>query len=508
MDTMIQRLLILYALLLAAALPSAAADSDTTGIAERHALWTDTRTGQSGNPALMQSLYTHSRSEIAAAYSWASASRPVLYQMGDGHAFASVTADSYIRLSPTTSVWGEASYRTGRRRNITWCSTADFLLLYPHVMGDTLGGNLSSERYTFKGGWASRMGRLTLGAAADFRAEHEYRTTDPRPRCIATDLSIGLGATYALGHYTAGLNAGARFYKQTNNVKFYREAGIIPEYQMVGLGADYKRFSGSNSSAYYKATGWSAGLDLRPATASGAVLSASYTYTPYRRIMPNYNALPMTTLYVQRLLGEAGWRHTAARTRWSLTAVADYEHRAGDEHIAGNASASEYRVVATLTTYRNHTLTAYAQATAERTLPHGIAALRLRGGYTDFAADYLSPHREMAFAKAFGEAAAQWKHAFRHGQWLSADLSAAYRAGTSKHIAMPYATMDAAATRLADNTYAWLTADRLDIAAALRLDLPLRTRGIGGLFFRLSADYSSSPGYHATTLGASAGLSF
>lgn len=505
---MIQRLLILYTLILTAAMPAAATDRDTTGIVERRSLWTVQTLGQSGNPALMQPLYAHSRSEIAAVYSWASASRPVLYQLGDGHSFASVTAESYIRLSPNTSVWGEASYRTGRRRNITWCSTADFLLLYPHVMGDTLGGNLSSERYTFKGGWAQRMGRWTLGAAADFRAEHEYRTTDPRPRCIATDLSVTLGATYALGHYTAGLNAGARFYKQTNNVKFYREAGVIPEYQMVGLGADYKRFSGSNSSAYYKSTGWSAGLDLHPAHASGLTLSASYTYTPYRRIMPNYNALPMTTLYVQHLSGELGWRHLGDRTRWSLTAVADYEHRAGDEHLAGNASASEYRVVATLTTYHNHTLTTYAQATAERTLPHGCAVLRLRGGYTDFAADYLSPHREMAFAKAFGEAAAQWKHSFRHGQWLSADLSAAYHARTSRHITMPYATMDEASTRLADNTYAWLSADRLDIATSLRYDLPLRTRGIGGLFFAVSADWASSTGYHSTALGASVGLSF
>ncbi len=502
----LQRLTALLALI-TVLLPVSAAVPDTTGIAEHHSLWTAHTLGQSGNPALMQSLYTRSRSEIAAAYDWSSASRPVLYQLGDGHAYASVTADSYIRLSPATSVWGGASYRTGRRRNVTWCSTADYLLLYPHVMGDTLGGSLSSERYTFRGGWASRIGRFTLGAAADFRAEHEYRTTDPRPRCIVTDLSISIGATYALGCYTAGLNAGARFYKQTNSVKFFREAGVIPEYQMVGLGADYKRFSGSNASAYYKATAWSAGLDLRPA-ASGAVLSTSYAYTPYRRIMPNYNALPMTTLYVERLLGEAGWRHTAARTRWSLTAAADYERRTGDEHIAGNASASEYRVVATLTTYRNHTLTLSAQATAERTLARGTAALRLRGGYTDFAADYLSPHREMAFAKAFGEAAAQWKHAFRGGQWLSADLSAAYRARTSRRIAMPYATMDDAATRLADNTYAWLTADRLDLAASLRLDLPLRTRGIGGLFVVVSAASASSPGYHATTLGASAGLAF
>ena len=59
-----------------------------------------------------------------------------------------------------------------------WNSTADFLLLYPYVMADTLGGDPTFERYAFKAG-ASVWKKMKIGAEACFRAEHEYRTTGP-----------------------------------------------------------------------------------------------------------------------------------------------------------------------------------------------------------------------------------------------------------------------------------------------------------------------------------------
>lgn len=121
-----------------------------------------------------------------------------------------------------------------------WNSTADFLLLYPYVMADTLGGDLTFERYAFKAGWASVWKKMKIGAEARFRAEHEYRTTDPRPRNIVTDLTLRFGASAPLlASHELGLTGGLRFYKQTNNVAFLREAGVIPEYHMLGLGMDY-----------------------------------------------------------------------------------------------------------------------------------------------------------------------------------------------------------------------------------------------------------------------------
>ena len=52
-----------------------------------------------------------------------------------------------------------------------------------------------------------------------------------------TDLTLRFGASAPLlASHELGLTGGLRFYKQTNNVAFLREAGVIPEYYMLGLG--------------------------------------------------------------------------------------------------------------------------------------------------------------------------------------------------------------------------------------------------------------------------------
>lgn len=495
-------------LLLLAAHAALHAQTDSLATREHGRLLATQTLGRSGNPALMATHFATSYSEIAADFSYSSANRPLLLQTGDGERFGHVEASSYQRLSERTAVWGEASYRTGSRRNVKWCSTADFLLIYPHVMGDTLGGNLSSERYTFAGGWASRLGRLTLGAQVDFRAEHEYRTVDPRPRSIVTDLSIDLGATLALPcRYAVGATVGASFYKQTNTVKFFREDGVIPEYQMVGLGMDYKRFSGSNASAYYKATGWSAGLGLQRADHTGAFLSARFAYKPYRRILPNYNALPMTTLYVESLAAELGWRFSLGQSLLSVYAAADWEHRAGDEHLAGNASSSEYRVVADLTTYHAHTTQLYAGASLSLPTRRGELSARLEGGLVDYAADYLAPHRELSLAKAFGRADVQYITS-AGPLLLTATLHAAYTANTSRSLTLPYASMDEANAALMDYTYDRLTASYLNAGADVRADLPLSVRGLKTVFLRAGGAYTTASDYNCTALSIAAGLSF
>ncbi|MCD8317749.1 MAG: hypothetical protein LUC45_02320 [Paraprevotella sp.] len=127
--------------------------------------------------------------------------------------FGLIEADSYLRLSPSTTVWGEASYRNGKRRAVKWNSTADYLLLYPYVMADSVGGDLTCEQYTFDGGWAWQNGRFAIGAEVSFRAEHEYRTIDPRPRSIVTELNALVGASYRWKSYTWGVTAGGQFYK-------------------------------------------------------------------------------------------------------------------------------------------------------------------------------------------------------------------------------------------------------------------------------------------------------
>lgn len=301
---------------------------DTISLAEHADAYLDALKPVDGNPALEVRRYATSLSRIAATAENHRAVRPFFHQLGQGQKTLLFTADSHLRLSANTAVWGLAEYAAGERRRVKWNSTADFLLLYPYVMADTLGGDLTFERYAFKAGWASAWKKIKIGAEARFRAEHEYRTTDPRPRNIVTDLTLLFGASAPLlASHELGLTGGLRFYKQTNNVAFLREAGVIPEYHMLGLGMDYKRFSGNNASAYYKATGCEVGIDLVPTGKSGLMLSTQYAYTPYHRILPNLNALRVAGLdstwraVAPEYMKGMAWADYAKKGNWMFTSV-------------------------------------------------------------------------------------------------------------------------------------------------------------------------------------------
>lgn len=483
--------------------------TDTLATAAHHTAWVHTVWGKSGNPALMKERFPMSYSEISADCSHSDANEPLLWQMGDGETFARIKADSYLHLSPRSTVWGEASYRTGKRRHIKWNSTADFLLLAPYVMGDSLGGNLSSERYTFAGGWAGNIAKgATVGVEITFRAEHEYRTYDPRPRSIVTDLSLTAGVTVEAIHYSWGLNTGARFYKQTNSVEFYREEGVIPEYQFVGLGMDYKRFSGSNTSAYYKATGFTLGFDARPLSDKGLYASTRYDFTPFRRILPDLNALPLTTLYLQTVNAEAGWKSNGEHLKWTTFAGIDYEHRTGDEHIAGNASGSEYRIVEILTMYHAHMTDLHAEATLHYTKGKNSLTTSLRSGMLDYSARYENPARSIDWRKTYVRLNGQWQHLLPKSHLLALHVETATYINLDNTIQMPFAIMNEANTQLINHAYTHATANYWQATAGARYDFPLHLKGRYALFALIDGGWIGNATYHSYNLRVAVGLSF
>ena len=235
---------------------------DTTATAEHQNRWKHVLGDFRSNPTFMHDAYNTSMTQMCMSVRYKKANRPFQAETGDGHILGNVAVDSYLRLNPNNTVWGGASYRTGKKYNIYFNSTSDYDMLYPYVMADTIGGNMENERYAFNGGYAVKIKRWTFGAELKFRAEHEYRTIDPRPRGIATDLLLRVGLAHTLGHYEIGAGLGMKTYKQTNNVDFYNPLGVIPEFHMTGLGTDYVRFAGAVRSSYYKGTGAIADLQL------------------------------------------------------------------------------------------------------------------------------------------------------------------------------------------------------------------------------------------------------
>lgn len=57
---------------------------------------------------------------------------------------------------------------------------------------------------------------------------------------------------------------------------FYRELGVIPEFQMTGLGTESDRFSGDKRTLYYKGVGYGINLDVNPLNETGFMVMPSF----------------------------------------------------------------------------------------------------------------------------------------------------------------------------------------------------------------------------------------
>ena len=59
-----------------------------------------------------------------------------LAQEGNGRKDFSAEVNSFVVLNPRNRLFGQASYRNGRREDVVWNENSDYSLLYPYVVGD------------------------------------------------------------------------------------------------------------------------------------------------------------------------------------------------------------------------------------------------------------------------------------------------------------------------------------------------------------------------------------
>ena len=302
------------------------------------------------NPALNYYRYSDSYSSLSISGDWDNESRALNAQEGDGWGGFKVAADSYVRMSDASRIWGNAYYHNGERKNVQWNESADYDLIYPYVMADTIGGDIKSETYFFEGGYAASHGRWTFGGEFSYRALLEYRDVDPRPRNSIADLQGKAGASYQFNkRYAVALSAEAHKYKQNGDITYYNELGVSKTFHLSGLGTSYTRFDGTRNTVRYQGHIFGAGLDLLPVKSDGGwTSSVSYQHAFYEKILPGANDLTLNELDEDRYQGEIAW--TSATTRnhsWGIKANAEFRDRKGTEILYGDAVNSIYPQIAT-----------------------------------------------------------------------------------------------------------------------------------------------------------------
>jgi len=345
---------------------------------------------------------------------------PSVLQEGDGLLEGAFRAQAFRRLSEDDAVQGGASYRRGVRRNVRWNNTSDFDLLFPYVTADSVGGDLQTETYAFYGKYARRAGQFFWGAEGDYRACHEYRTVDPRPRNITSDFTVHLTGGLVLGCYAADLSAAYRRYHQQQSVEYVNPLGAkAPQLHLTGLGSHYARFQGSGAylNTRYRGNGYSLSAGVRPVGTGGISAGGSYTLFDAVQHLVNQNEAPFTELRLQDVKAYAGWRSDPGAWHEGVEAGFSYRLREGLERVIDNVATGIYDDIYTLSMYHGRTWEGSLKGAVTRESARTSLSLMPRLEYLRENFDHRFPERKLAYSHLEGELGVRWIRV--HGRWTA-----------------------------------------------------------------------------------------
>lgn len=389
------------------------------------------------NPAMRYDRFPSSlnRVELACENRWSTIS-PQLEKGKDAMLWGT-HATAFLRKTQY-SLWGRATYQSHRIKDIRYCETSDFDMLYPYVMADTVTASTTRlEVYDFLGGFAYNMGKWKIGAQGNYKAMLNSRTIDPRTKNLTSDLHMAVGASFQLlPHYEVGGGISIQFYKQTNEVKFYNEVSHPVIYHLTGLGSDYYRFRGEYTQNYYKGTGCGLDMGLKPKSERGLYVANSYHLMSTEKIISDLNELPLVRLDVHYQAFEAGYIGEHAVRKWGVRLYEGFENRRGRENIFGAAVDNVYPKISGSTPYDRKQWAVGLMGSCHWRLPSVLYKVAVSSRYEHSEESYATPYRCLkgSDVSAFLQLAGAW----RQRRWLfQVDAETKYIWSISSKLILP-----------------------------------------------------------------------
>ncbi len=395
-----------------------------------------------------------------------------LPQEGDGLRQGSFNASSFLRLDGKSSVEGAVSYQRGVKRNVVWNETSDFELLYPYVLADSVGGNLQKEAYIFSGAYSRRGGDWVWSAAGKYRALHEYRTVDPRPRDITSDLEIALSGGRELPSVLLTATVRYRKYHQQQSVEFVDQKGantlLLP---FTGLGSDFYRFetTGVFAGTRYKGRGGEFAITASSPDGDRWHSGVKYSMLNVVRHLTGQNEAPITELLTQRVSAFAAYKFKEkGRFRAGVEAAVCYELRQGKENVIDNTTSGTFRTLFSPLMYTNNVLDGSVRGVLRLQKPYGTWSLMPEAGVHMFMSSYEYPSRYMDFTDArgsvrlrFSRTSGPWMMDFEGGAGCTANLSGRFY--------LPYSLTKRNVYEAYENMYGKFSADRAEALFSARV---------------------------------------
>ncbi len=318
-------------------------------------------------------------------------------ETGDALSALDVYAGSFYIMDTKTRLSGYASYRNSTRRNSKWNENADYELIYPYVSGDSIGGDIFGEQYKFAGAYSRLSGNWITGAELKYRAQIEHRTVDPRPRNVVSDIDLSLGIGYKSARYLLCARAMLNNYNQKSSISFMSDLGSSSIYHMTGLGMDYIRFAGSNTSVSYKGLGYGTGVDFIRDDSRGWGFSFVYVSRNIDKIITSLNYLTLNELSINIINGQLSYSSEKSdRFEYGIILNAAYTDRKGIDNIFGDPTSNSYPLLTSQSMYANPISNIDAKADLKIMIGNSSITFSPSAGINDYSEKHIGSGREIS----------------------------------------------------------------------------------------------------------------
>ena len=275
-----------------------------------------------------------------------------IQQKGNGLDHLSFHVTSNYSIDSTNYVWGNVFYKNGTRKNVKWNESSDYDKIFPYVMADSVGGNLSLEEYYVEGGYNRKMKNFNFGIKADYRALIEYRNRDPRPKNTISDLNFGLGISSKITtEKIISLNILLNKYSQANELKFFNQLGNPEVYHFNGLGVYSNLFRNNNKRVYFDGNGYGFQLAYLNATKKGLMGSIGYSTSSIEKILTNLQSLVSSTINENKYSFNISYSTPDLSFFKGIKLSSQFRNRKGTEGIFFNETSSNYKKIGEATRY-------------------------------------------------------------------------------------------------------------------------------------------------------------
>ena len=413
----------------------------------------------------------------AASWNYAKDPAPVVREEGLGLSEGQLNIGTLVRLDSLSAVRGKVRYVNGVKRDVLWNSSSDCSTVYPYVMADTVGGDLRKEEYAFSGGYTARRGRFHWGVEGAYRALHEYRQADPRPRNIVSDLDVTGSACWSLTPgYVLDATLAYRRYSQSQNMSFLNARGKNTAIlHLTGLGSHFTRFSGAtdtNMNTRYAGNGVTVAAAWIPLRETGWNATASYSLLDIVHYLPNQNEVPYTELYTREADIRLQYLSRRGNLAWKAGAFARYQWRIGQESILDNGAAGYIKELARADMFHSGTLAAGADGLLQWRQRWSLEA---RAVYTLNEENYAYPVRSLAHSGLRAALDAGYRRQSGLWHWKAALGGGLYRPFAG-NLRIPEEYTDARFAAYWQEHYARLSAGSYDVHLLLYAERQLSSR--------------------------------